>query len=101
MADRDKQRKQEKLEEEQYRRALEKTLDTPHGRLVVWRMLERAGIYRSTFCGEETHRAAMLEGRRGLGLEVLDDVLTYAPQLYPVMQAEQQQRDHQREDTDG
>ena len=77
-----------KRSEETYRRALAKVLETPEGRRVLWRVLESAGIYRSTFAGDDTHRSAMLEGRRSMGLELFDDIMSYVPGQYPVMQRE-------------
>jgi antitoxin component HigA of HigAB toxin-antitoxin module len=85
--------KREKNLEEAYRASLLRVLDTPDGRRVVWRALERAGVYRTTFCGEETHRSALLEGRRALGLELLMDLMETCPESYQLMQADQRRED--------
>lgn len=75
-------------DEEVYKRSLCRVLDTPEGRRIVWRLLERGAVFHSTFCGEETHRSAMLEGRRSMALELFDDVMAFAPHQYAVMQTE-------------
>jgi hypothetical protein len=85
--------KREKNQEEAYRASFVRMMGTPDGRRVMWRALERAGVYRTTFSGEETHRTAMLEGRRALGLELLADIMEFCPESYQLMQVEQRRED--------
>lgn len=46
------------------------------GRRIVRRLLDKAGIYRTTFTGDE--RGAFLEGMRNMGLMLLADVQAHA-----------------------
>lgn len=51
------------------------------GRRVVWRLLERAGLYRSSF----NHSGSLMsfnEGRRDMGLFVLAEISEAAPEGY-------------------
>lgn len=47
-------------------------LGTEPGRRVVWRLLERCGIYRSSFTGNS--QTFMLEGERNIGLFLLSEI---------------------------
>jgi hypothetical protein len=57
------------------------------GRAIVWRLLGRAGVYRTSFSpnGSQT---AFNEGRRDLGLFVLGEVMEACPERFGEMQKE-------------
>ncbi|OAM43494.1 hypothetical protein A7Q01_00095 [Eikenella sp. NML96-A-049] len=57
------------------------------GRRVVWRLLEQAGVWRSVF-NPEPVRMAFAEGRRNLGLWLLDWVMRECPDEYDLMMRE-------------
>lgn len=61
------------------------------GRRIVWRLLERAKVFSSTF---DQHAGAMSfnEGRRSAGLELLSDINRLCPHQYPVMAQENIQK---------
>lgn len=62
-------------------------MQEPAGRRLVWSWLERSGVYQSSFrlhSGEMAFR----EGRRDNGLELLTDVVAYAPDHFHTMQQE-------------
>lgn len=63
-------------------------LKTEQGRRFVWRLLEKAGIYRSTYSQDASH-AAFLEGVRSVGLMVIADVFEADPDAYAMMLREQ------------
>lgn len=44
----------------------------PQGRRVMWRMLERCGVYRTSFTGNST--TFFNEGERNVGLKLLADI---------------------------
>jgi hypothetical protein len=71
-------------EAEAQTRALRELLDLPAGRRVVWRLLERAGLFRQSFTGEPLS-SAFNEGRRALGLEMLAEIAEAAPDAYPAL----------------
>lgn len=53
------------------------------GRRYMWKLLDRAGIYRSSFTGNST--TFFNEGQRNLGLSVLADINESCPELYLTM----------------
>lgn len=67
---------------------------TPAGRAVMWDLLERAGLYETSF-DREALIMARREGRRGLGLELLAQLIELEPALYLVMEQEARIRQSQ------
>ena len=64
-------------------------MSSKRGRRFVWRLLEQAGVFRSSF---NTNAMAMSfgEGNRNYGLQLLNLIHTLCPELYPTMIKEQQ-----------
>lgn len=89
-------RERDKIEEESKKRArraaeledVKWLLQSPQGRRFIWRLLEKAGIYRSTFTGSAPHDA-FAEGIRSVGLMVIADVFAADPDAYTKMLKEQ------------
>lgn len=54
------------------------------GRRIVWRQLEQAGVFRSTF-NTVAMQMAFDEGKRNAGLRTLGMIHQNCPELYPVM----------------
>lgn len=71
---------------------LRAVLVSPEGRRFVWRLLERGGVFRSSFCAESDSCTAFNEGRRNLGLSVLNDVLEADSGSFRMMQDEARRR---------
>lgn len=69
-------------------------MSSRRGRRIVWRLLELSGPFRLSF---ETNamKMAFNEGNRNLGNQLLNEVMTICPELYPVMMREQ------KDDRDG
>ena len=63
-------------------------MEQPLGRGFVWDQLSDAGVFRSSFAEEATHRTAFNEGKRVQGLKLLARVLQYAPDYYLTMTKE-------------
>ena len=63
-------------------------MSSKRGRRFIYRLLETAGVFRSSF---NTNAMAMSfsEGNRNYGLKLLDQVHTLCPELYPTMIKEQ------------
>lgn len=57
------------------------------GRRIVWRQLDRAGVFRLSF-NVDPMTMAFNEGRRNEGLRILEQIHTLCPELYPVMMRE-------------
>jgi hypothetical protein len=63
-------------------------MGSKRGRRVVWRLLDRAGVFRLSFNTNAMHMA-FAEGNRNEGLRILSQIHTHCPELYPVMMKEQ------------
>lgn len=63
-------------------------LSHPQGRRFIWRLLEKAGIYRSTFNSDHS-ASAFAEGVRSVGLMIIADVFAADPDAYATMMKEQ------------
>lgn len=57
------------------------------GRRTLWRLLEQAGIYRSSF-GPTPEVTAFNEGQRNVGLRLMGDLIACAPDEFLTMQTE-------------
>lgn len=64
-------------------------MSTQQGRRVMWRLLSLAGVYRTSFAGEETHATAFAEGARNIGLQLIHEVQRLTPDAYSQMVKEQ------------
>lgn len=53
------------------------------GRRFIWRLLDKAGVYRSSFTGNSN--TFFLEGQRNMGLMIMDEIHSNCPDLYVVM----------------
>lgn len=62
-------------------------MGTPQGRRVVWRGLDTAGVFRSSFSTDPLVMA-FNEGRRNAGLRTLEQIHALCPQAYTVMMKE-------------
>lgn len=54
------------------------------GRRIVWRLLNDAGVYRSSFTGDALSMA-FNEGQRNMGLRILALLMTHASENYALM----------------
>jgi hypothetical protein len=68
-------------------------MSSKRGRRIVWRLLDHAGIFRSSF-NTNAMAMAFAEGNKNEGLRILGMVHALCPELYPVMVREaNEQRD--------
>ena len=63
-------------------------MSSPRGRRVMWRLMEISGPFRISF-DMNAMKMAFNEGNRNLGNQLLNEVMTLCPELYPVMVKEQ------------
>lgn len=62
-------------------------MSSKRGRRIVWRLMDRAGVFRSSF-NTNSMSMAFAEGNRNYGLQLLGIIHTQCPELYPVMMKE-------------
>lgn len=62
-------------------------MNDKRGRRVVWQLLEKTGVFRSSF--RLNNEMAFLEGQRNIGLIYLHVITTAAPEQYMTMIKEQ------------
>lgn len=79
--DRDKRRKDQELSD------LKKVLSFVEGRRLMWRVLDEAGVFRSTFNSNALNMAFM-EGNRNIGLVLFNEILKASPNSFTQMQRE-------------
>jgi hypothetical protein len=65
---------------------MKKIMATREGRRFVWRLLDRAGVFRTSFTGNST--TFFNEGMRNMGLMVIGDVMAACADQYVVMMNE-------------
>jgi hypothetical protein len=67
-------------------------MSNKRGRRVIWRWLERTGVYRSSF-NHSGSITAFNEGARNIGLMLIAQVHEHCPEHYLTMLQEQRQND--------
>lgn len=77
----------EQLDRENEGEDIKWLMSDKRGRRVLWRLMDQAGVFRSTF---NTNALAMAfaEGNRNYGLRVMAQIHALCPKLYPVMMKE-------------
>ncbi len=63
-------------------------MGSKRGRRIVWRLLDRAGVFRLSF-NTNSMTMAFNEGNRNEGLRIMAQIQTLCPELYPLMTKEQ------------
>jgi hypothetical protein len=63
-------------------------MGSKRGRRIVWRQLDRAGVFRLSF-NTNAMSMAFAEGNRNEGLRILAQIHALCPELYPTMVKEQ------------
>jgi hypothetical protein len=77
----------ERLDRENEEGDVKWLMGNKRGRRVIWRLLDAAGIFRSSF-NTNAMAMAFAEGNRNYGLRMLAIVHAQCPELYPVMMKE-------------
>lgn len=85
-------RRVERRAQERVTASLQVVMQTAEGRLVLWELLERAGIYRSIW--DPSARIHYNAGRQDYGHEILGLMLEADADLY--LEAEREARDRKR-----
>lgn len=82
----------ERLAREEESNDVKWLMSSKRGRRFLWRLLQRAGVYRLSF-NTNAMAMAFAEGNRNLGLALLDQIHATAPDEYPVMLRENAPKD--------
>lgn len=72
------------LEDETFENDIAWLMDDPRGRRVVWDLLDKCGVFATSF----TTNGSMVmfkEGRRDVGLRLMHDIEAYAPETFMKM----------------
>jgi hypothetical protein len=93
--------KQKAKDEEKLRKQVEADdvrwlMGDKRGRRIMWRLLEKTGLYRSSFTG--TSQTFFNEGMRNIGLMLMAEIHEFAPEQYAVMLKEQKQNERNADD---
>lgn len=80
----EKREKKLRLERERYRQAVEYVMATQEGRLFVYRVLEKSGVYASSAsrASFRTNETFFHEGQRNVGNQVLAELEALTPGSY-------------------
>nr|DAN75883.1 MAG TPA: hypothetical protein [Caudoviricetes sp.] len=81
------QRAAQERDEEQLKADITALMETGAGRRIVWRLLEATHIYQTCY-RDNPLQMARAEGRREIGLKLLDWITTHTPEHYFTMQKE-------------
>lgn len=84
-------RRSEKRERENELEDLRAVLELPAGRRLLWRLItaeEWCGVFRSSYHPSGQQFAAN-EGRRGVGVQLMGELMELDPQAWIAMQSEQ------------
>jgi hypothetical protein len=76
--------KREQLTKETDESDLKWLMSSKRGRRIIWRLLDRAGVFRLSF-NTNAMAMAFAEGNRNEGLRLLAQIHALCPELYPVM----------------
>ena len=83
-AARESQDRERKLSQDTEESDFKWLMGSKRGRRIVWRLLEKAGVFRSVF-NTNSMAMAFAEGGRNYGLHTVALIHTLCPELYPVM----------------
>lgn len=81
------QKKKSKLQQERELEELRQLLEKPSHRAFLWRVLSQCGVYQ-TNSSPEQGVMAFREGRRSVGLWLIEQMLTAMPASYAIMREE-------------
>jgi hypothetical protein len=81
--ERDAKREQERLASRQEAEDFKWLMSDKRGRRVVWGLLDRAGVFRTSFTGNS--ETFFREGQRNMGLMIITTILEQCPERYHQM----------------
>jgi hypothetical protein len=61
-------------------------MSSKQGRRIAWRLLDKAGVYRTSFTGNS--ETFFKEGMRNMGLFIVAEIQAHSPEAYALMLTE-------------
>ena len=89
-----KRKTKAQIYKEQNNEDLKNILSSAGGRRFLWKMLEECGVYKISFTGDD--RTIFNEGKRQIGLRLIEDIFDASPNSYAEMRLEAIQRKEAR-----
>ncbi len=83
-----KAQKDERRQRQQQLNDICAVMDTPEGRRLIWRLLEKSHMFKTSY-GGRTNDFIFNEGERNIGIFIFDEVIEANSELYLLMQKEQ------------
>ena len=66
---------------------IKKVVDMPEGRRYIWSVLSRCGVMQASMRASP-YDTAFMEGRRDIGLQLMNDLMEAVPEAYDKMRRE-------------
>ena len=82
-----KSKADEKREAQEARNDVIAVMNTPEGRRYVWRLLEKAGVFRTPYRGS-TNDTMLRIGTHSVGVDIMTEIIDANAELYLLMQKE-------------
>jgi len=82
------------IHKEQNKEDLKEILSSAGGRRFLWKLLEECGVYKISFTGD--NYTIFNEGKRQIGLRLIEDIFDASPNAYTEMRSEAIQRKEAR-----
>jgi len=76
----EKKKTKAQIHKEQNKEDLKGILDSAGGRRFLWKLLEECGVYKISFTGDSY--TAFNEGKRQIGLRLIEDIFDACPDAY-------------------
>ena len=89
-----KKKTKSQIHREQNKEDLKEILSSVGGRRFLWKLLEECGVYKISFTGD--NYTIFNEGKRQIGLRLIEDIFNAFPWAYAEMRLEATQRKEAR-----
>ncbi|MFZ0945697.1 MAG: hypothetical protein WB930_00020 [Syntrophobacteraceae bacterium] len=87
-----KAKSKQKTRDLQKKAALRKIMSDPEGRMWMWDLLSRCGVYHSSYSSDAL-AMAFHEGHRNIGLHLTAEINRLSPEMYARMVSENQEKE--------
>lgn len=60
-------------------------MNDARGRRMIYKQLERAGVFRISYAAGDPHQTSFNEGQRNIGVRLLGELMAVTPEQYALM----------------